>query len=123
MSLHRPWTLAVAVFAVLIALVAFATSGSAQVKVPADFAFEQGKDSPGAVSFSHEKHRAKVEKCQGCHTKVFKMKKGADSPLTMERMKKGELCGTCHNGKTKVGETVVFNVDDKAKCETCHQKK
>lgn len=120
MSPHRPW---IVVVAVVIALVAALTAaGSAQVKVPADFTFEQGKDSPGQVTFSHEKHRAKLEKCQACHTKVFKMKKGADAPLTMERMKKGELCGTCHNGKTEVGGTVVFNVEDKAKCETCHHK-
>ncbi|MBI2528402.1 MAG: hypothetical protein HYV93_20770 [Candidatus Rokubacteria bacterium] len=101
----------------------FASPGEAQPKIPPDFAFEQGKDSPGVASFSHEKHKEKVEKCTGCHTKVFKMKKGQTGKLTMDKMKAGELCGACHNGKTKVGSTVVFNVDDKANCEKCHKKK
>jgi c(7)-type cytochrome triheme protein len=118
-SAHRVWTVAVVV---LVGLVALAASGSAQVKVPPDFAFEKGKDSPGAVTFSHEKHKAKVDKCQACHVKVFKMKKGTTGPLTMEKMKAGEQCGACHNGKTKMGDTVVFAVSDQAKCETCHQK-
>ena len=119
MALHRPWTIAVAAIAVLVAL---AASGGAQVKLPADFAFEQGKDSPGLVTFSHEKHKERADKCTVCHVKVFKMKKGADAPLTMERMKKGELCGTCHNGKTEVGGKVAFLTDDKANCERCHKK-
>jgi c(7)-type cytochrome triheme protein len=120
-SAHRPWIVAVAA---VIALVAVAAAGSAQVKAPADFAFEQGKESPAPVTFSHEKHRAAgADKCTFCHTKVFKMKKGADAPLTMERMKKGELCGTCHTGKAAlVPDKVAFNVDDKANCERCHKK-
>jgi len=93
-----------------------------QVKVPGDFTFEGGKDSPGPVTFSHENHRAKVDKCTACHTKVFKMKKGTTGPLAMEKMKAGEQCGACHNGKTEVGGKVVFTVDDKANCEKCHKK-
>src|SRR5437763_120349 len=96
--------------------------GTAQVKVPPDFTFEQGKGSPGKVTFSHSLHKEKFDKCTACHTKVFKMKRGADAPLTMERMKAGELCGTCHNGKTEVASRVVFTVDDKANCEKCHKK-
>ncbi len=119
MSPHRSWIVAVAA---LVALVALAASGSAQVKIPPDFAFEKGKDSPGAVTFSHEKHKAKVDKCQACHVKVFEMKKGTTGALTMEKMKAGESCGTCHNAKTEIGGAVVFGVDDKAKCDTCHTK-
>ncbi|OGL21671.1 MAG: hypothetical protein A3G97_06455 [Candidatus Rokubacteria bacterium RIFCSPLOWO2_12_FULL_69_21] len=100
-----------------------AAPGLAQPKVPADFGFDQGKDSPGKVTFSHEKHKEKVEKCTGCHTKIFKMKKGQTGTATMDKMKAGEQCGACHNGKTKVGSAVVFNVEDKANCEKCHTKK
>ena len=96
--------------------------GAAQVKVPPDFTFPQGKDDPGVVTFSHEKHKVNVEKCTACHTKVFKMKKGQTGALTMEKMKAGELCGTCHNGKTEIAGKVVFKVDDKANCEKCHKK-
>jgi c(7)-type cytochrome triheme protein len=100
----------------------FAVPSTAQVRIPPDFQFEQGKDSPGTVTFSHEKHKAKVEKCQGCHTKIFKMKKGTTGPFTMAKMKAGEQCGACHNGKTEIGGATPVAVDDKTKCETCHRK-
>lgn len=93
-----------------------------QVKIPADFGFDKGKDSPGAVTFSHEKHKEKADKCTACHVKVFKMKKGTSGALTMAAMKEGKLCGTCHDGKTQLGGAVVFAADDKANCEKCHRK-
>ncbi len=89
---------------------------------PADFTFEQGKDSPGRVTFSHTFHKEKAEKCTVCHTKIFKMKRGATGVFTMAEMKAGQLCGTCHNGKTEIAGKVVFTVDDKANCEKCHKK-
>ncbi len=95
---------------------------SAQVKIPPDFAFPQGKDSPDPVTFSHEKHKETLEKCTTCHTKIFKFKKGTSGTFTMAAMKEGNFCGTCHNGKTQVGGKVVFTVDDKANCEKCHKK-
>jgi c(7)-type cytochrome triheme protein len=109
---------------VTIAAIALAgiAPGLAQMKSPADFTFDKGKDSPGTVTFSHEHHMKLAEKCTACHTKVFKMKKGQTGPLTMEKMKAGEQCGACHNGKTQLGGKTAFNVDDKAKCETCHKK-
>lgn len=121
-AVRRARSLALTGVGVLVLVVALAVPAGSQIKVPADFAFERGKDSPGPVTFSHEQHRAKLEKCQACHVKVFKMKKGTTGPFTMEKMKAGELCGSCHNGKTEVAGKVVFNVDDKATCETCHKK-
>lgn len=110
---------------VLVAVAALmgAAPGAAQVKIPPDYDMERGKDSPGVVTFSHEKHKEKVEKCTGCHTKIFKMKKGQTGPFTMAKMDAGESCGTCHNGKTQVGGKVVFATNDKAACENCHRKK
>jgi c(7)-type cytochrome triheme protein len=99
-----------------------APPAAAQQKIPPDFTFEMGKDSPGKSTFSHEKHKEKVEKCTGCHTKIFKMKKGQTGTLTMEKMKAGEQCGACHNGKTEIGGKPVFKSDDKANCEKCHKK-
>jgi c(7)-type cytochrome triheme protein len=99
------------------------SDGPAQPKMPDSFAFPQGKDSPGVVTFDHNKHRdAGADKCTMCHTKLFKFKKGTSGQLTMAKMKAGEFCGACHNGKTKVGEKVPFTVDDKANCERCHKK-
>ena len=120
MIAHRLLTLIMLVMAISVA--APTAPSTAQVRIPPDFALEQGKDSPGTVTFSHEKHRAKVEKCQACHTKVFKMKKGTTGPLTMAKMKAGEQCGACHNGKTEIGGVRPASVDDTAKCETCHRK-
>ncbi len=122
MRMASGWTLVLVVgFAMVLAVVTLAT---AQIKVPPDFTFEGAKDSPGPVTFSHERHRAKLEQCNACHIKVFKMKKGATGPLTMETMKAGEQCGVCHTGKAlaSAGGVVVFTVDDKANCEKCHKK-
>ena len=99
-----------------------ASPGLAQVKPPADMTFDKGKDSPGKVTFSHEKHMAAGNKCTSCHVKVFKMKKGQTGPLTMEKMKTGEQCGACHNGKTAVEGKTVFPAGDTANCEKCHKK-
>jgi c(7)-type cytochrome triheme protein len=98
-----------------------ASPGWAQGKPPADITYEGGKDSAGKVTFSHEKHVAGGTKCTACHVKIFKMKKGATGPLTMEKMKAGEQCGACHTGKPIDGKT-AFAVDDKAGCEKCHKK-
>jgi c(7)-type cytochrome triheme protein len=74
------------------------------------------------VTFSHAKHKEMAEKCTVCHTKIFKMKKGQSGPLAMEKMKAGQQCGACHDGKTKLGDKTAFAVADKANCERCHKK-
>ena len=117
----RVWGVVCAASLMLAVLVTLPATAQ-QIKVPPDFAFPQGKDDPGVVTFSHEKHKAQVEKCTACHPKVFKMKKGQTGVFTMAKMKAGELCGTCHNGKTELAGKVVFTVDDKVNCEKCHKK-
>ncbi len=87
------------------------------IKIPADFTIEGAKDSPGPVTYSHEKHKEKFPKCNACHTKVFKMKKGKSGPLTMAAMNEGKFCGACHDGKQ------AFSVKDEASCNKCHTKK
>ncbi|HEU4369059.1 MAG TPA: cytochrome c3 family protein [Methylomirabilota bacterium] len=39
----------------------------------------------------------------------------------MEKMRAGEQCGACHNGKTQVGGVAVFAVDDGNSCVKCHK--
>ena len=119
MSYTRLGTLALTI-AFALGLLA-ASPGWAQVKTPPDLSFDKGKDSPGTVTFSHEKHMATGSKCTSCHVKVFKMKKGQTGPLTMYKMKAGEQCGACHTGKAQEGKT-PFAVTDKANCEKCHKK-
>ena len=99
-----------------------APSVFAQAKGPADMTLDKGKDSPGTVTFSHEKHGAAGNKCTACHVKVFKMKKGTSGPISMEKMKAGEQCGACHNGKTAVEGKTVFVAGEPANCEKCHKK-
>jgi len=99
-----------------------ASPGLAQMKPPADMSFEKGKDSPGTVTFSHEKHAAAGTKCTSCHVKVFKMKKGGTGPLTMEKMKAGEQCGACHTGKAPAEGKTAFALADTANCVKCHKK-
>jgi c(7)-type cytochrome triheme protein len=110
----------VALIVTVASLLAF-SPGEAQ-KAPADFKYDQGKDSPGSVTFSHEKHKESAEKCTVCHTKIFKMKKGQTGTATMADMKSGKQCGACHDGKTQTGGKVAFGVEDKANCEKCHKK-
>jgi c(7)-type cytochrome triheme protein len=117
-SWFRPAILALGLLTSLLLL----SPAIAQVKTPADAALPHGKDSPGTVTFSHEKHIAAGNKCTSCHTKVFKMKKPEAGELTMAKMKAGEQCGACHNGKTEVAGKMPFTVDDKANCEKCHKK-
>ncbi len=85
-------------------------------KMPADVGFDQGKDSPGKVTFSHERHHARTPKCTSCHVQVFKMKRGTTPDINMAAMNKGKSCGTCHNGKE------VFSTSDKGACVKCHVK-
>ena len=114
--------LVLACVSVLAAVGPLGAQDPAAIKVPPDFAFEKQKDSPGTVTFSHEKHKAKIEKCTACHVKVFKMKKGTSGPLAMEKMKAGEQCGACHNGKTEIAGAKPASVADDKACETCHKK-
>ena len=121
MSRTRFATLALTIVFALCALAA-PWPASAQMKPPPDLSFDKGKDSPGVVTFSHEKHIAAGTKCTDCHTKLFKMKKGTSGPITMDKIKAGEQCGACHDGKKEIGGKVVYLATDTANCAKCHKK-
>ena len=73
-------------------------------------------DSPqGKVTFSGEEHAEKGLKCNDCHTKIFKMKKGSTT-MKMAELNAGKFCGECHNG------TKAFKTNDNANCAKCHKK-
>lgn len=95
-----------------------AEPGLAQVRVPPDFTIPRADSSPGEVSFSHQRHGAKVEKCTTCHMKDFKMKRGQSEKVTLAAKQEGRLCGACHDGKTTMRGTVVFAIDQ---CDSCHK--
>jgi c(7)-type cytochrome triheme protein len=69
----------------------------------------------GKVIFDGKVHAEKGLKCSDCHTKIFKMKKGADE-MTMAEINKGKFCGECHNGEK------AFKTDDASNCSRCHKK-
>jgi c(7)-type cytochrome triheme protein len=66
----------------------------------------------GAVAFSGEIHR---QPCSTCHNQELfpRMQKGA-TPITMEAIDAGRLCGSCHNG-----EQAFASRDN---CLRCHQE-
>jgi c(7)-type cytochrome triheme protein len=63
------------------------------------------------VLFSHGFHLEKGLVCDSCHPTLFKKKKGANA-IDMKKIKSGQYCGKCHNGK------IVFKT-----CKRCHRKK
>ena len=115
--MRSPWLITL-VGVAFISAIGVVSSVEAQ-KPPAPITFEKGKDSPGPVTFDHELHSKANDKCTACHTKIFKMKKGTSGNLTMDKMKAGESCGTCHNGKTEVKGKKLFATES---CDTCHKK-
>lgn len=62
-----------------------------------------------AVKFSHKNHTA-MFKCDDCHSKLFKMKKGS-AKIAFGDHKSDKFCYSCHNGKS-----AHFD------CNKCHGK-
>ncbi len=91
---------------------------AALTNVPRDFDIPKADSSPGTVTFSHASHVPKVGKCTTCHMKDLKMKRGGSGPITLAAKQEGKYCGSCHDGKTKMGGGVVFAVDE---CDRCHK--
>lgn len=98
----------------LMVMVLAATAGIA-VAVPPGRNVEFAGGPIGKVVFDGKTHADKGLKCNDCHTKIFKMKKGADK-ITMDAINKGQFCGTCHNGSK------AFASNDPKSCTSCHKK-
>jgi c(7)-type cytochrome triheme protein len=88
-----------------------------ELRLPEDFAFPAGKESPGKVTFSHRRHvDASSPKCGACHNGPFRLTvpgKPVSGEFTRERIHEGDLCASCHNGKAS------FSVQDD--CSACHR--
>ena len=73
-------------------------------------------DTPqGKVTFDGKIHADKGLKCADCHSKIFKMKRGA-AVIKMDDINAGKFCGECHNGAK------AFKAQDNANCAKCHKK-
>ena len=71
-----------------------------------------GDQVPVAV-FPHWFHRVRFA-CSVCHPAITQMKKGG-SGITMEGLRAGKFCATCHNGK------IAFFVSFET-CSRCHRE-
>jgi c(7)-type cytochrome triheme protein len=71
------------------------------------------KTSMGTVTFKGDDHAGKGLKCNECHTKIFKMKKGS-TQMKMADINQGKYCGECHNGKRAFKPA--------GNCAKCHKK-
>ena len=102
----------IAVLAIMI-LSMFALVGTSMA-VPSGKTVEfAGEKGPGKVIFDGKIHADKGLKCNDCHTKLFKMKKGAEQ-ITKADHEAGKLCFSCHNG------TKAFTAANN--CTKCHKK-
>lgn len=78
-----------------------------------DIVFKRKEEARGTAPavFPHWIHRIRY-KCYACHPALFEMKAGAN-PITMDAIRAGKSCGSCHDGKTAWG--VGFDT-----CNRCH---
>lgn len=98
----------------VLAVVTFAAFSLSATAVPPGKTLEF-KTPMGTVHFDGKVHADKGLKCNACHTKIFKMKKGADK-IKMADINKGKFCGVCHNGEK------AFKANDPKNCKKCHKK-
>lgn len=66
---------------------------------------------PPDVKFPHRPH-SQVLKCESCHPKPFKDKKGGNPEMSMLKFMSGQYCGVCHG-------RVSFPLGD---CFRCHSQ-
>lgn len=98
-----------------LSLVLIFTVSSAVFAVPAGKTLVFDKSPQGKVIFDGAKHAEAGFKCTDCHNKdIFpKMKKGS-AKITMDAIRAGKFCGSCHNGKA------AFQPE--GNCTRCHTK-
>ncbi|MFQ5945797.1 MAG: cytochrome c3 family protein [Anaerolineae bacterium] len=105
--------LAVSVAAAALLLIILVGPG---VAVLGDIVFQRkgggAGETPPAL-FSHWLHRIRF-KCYVCHDAIFQMKAGGN-PVTMDAIREGKFCGTCHDGQTAF--PVRFET-----CSRCHRE-
>jgi len=97
------------IFAVAVCFVLGLAGGAMAVSSGKKVEFDSKQ---GKVVFDGKAHADAGLKCNACHPSLFKMKKDGDK-MTMDDMKAGKFCGTCHDG------TKAFAVKE---CAKCHKK-
>ena len=114
--MRRHWILAI-VPLTLLALAGGGVLAQALPKLPDGLAIARSADSPGQVTFNHFTHVDGTRPdCSTCHPKPFSIlgaKGGKRVTMKHDDFQKGQLCGSCHDGKK------VFAVEDD--CTNCHR--
>lgn len=116
MDMRRQWILATALLAMMV-LVGAGTLAQGLPKLPDALDIVKAGDSPGQVTFNHVTHVDGTKPdCSTCHPKPFSIlgsKGGTRATMKHEQFEKGQLCGSCHDGKK------AFAIQDD--CTTCHR--
>lgn len=99
---------------VIIALPALSWGGLGNMVIDRQKASKAKVAGIGPVDFPHGKHE-KIYKCDACHPKIFKKKRGANN-INMQKNISGKFCGSpgCHNSPK------AFPLYE---CNKCHRKK
>jgi c(7)-type cytochrome triheme protein len=109
--MKRTWLLFVFIPVCLLLPLIGVTAGTA----PGDLRFDREDKSeiesfPPSI-FPHWIHRVNY-RCDACHDSLFAMKLGA-TPITMDLMAEGKVCGSCHNGEAAFASSFQT-------CSRCH---
>jgi c(7)-type cytochrome triheme protein len=105
-----------ACLALLAAAGAAAAASGKLHRLPQDYVFARGGESPGPVTFSHATHvDSSKPACMTCHPRIFRITESGRPQdrdrITHGRMEAGGACGACH-GKA------AFGFDS---CDACHR--
>ncbi len=100
----------------ILGLASAVTFAATLTRLPPDFLYPLGEESPGQVTFKHETHvDPDRPDCTTCHPQVWRITEPnatADGrPENHERWDNGETCGACHDGKRS------FKM---SRCDRCH---
>jgi c(7)-type cytochrome triheme protein len=92
-------------------------NGCAAEKDSGMVVYPGGARTAGPVAFSHRSHgtRGAGYACDKCHTSAS----SKALMVTMEDIRQGKACGTCHDGRTRglQGKAAAASIQD---CDACH---
>lgn len=128
MDMRKFWSLFVICGALFVAGSVVAADAKDKKEPPKAKAAADAKEAPefitydkaklGAVKFNHKLHAERAGDCAACHggkQALFAMKK---TELKMAPMYAGKSCGSCHDGKKKHGDKLIFRSNA---CMQCHK--
>jgi c(7)-type cytochrome triheme protein len=105
------------IIAAALVILSVSLTGHASKKDGGFVVYPGNSANAGTVVFSHRSHSADGAgyQCKSCHSAAS----GQGLDITMDRIRAGEACGACHDGRTKGprGRQAASSVQD---CSSCH---